>query len=811
MSGLLQDVRFALRQLRKNPGFTITATVMLAIAICANSTVLSWIDGTMLHPVPGARDTGELVSLMRGEPNPSPVPPLSYPDYRDMREQNHSFTDILAYNHDWLSITGGAEPERVYVANVSSNFFDVLGVKPWLGRFFRPEEETRPDAVPLVILSYSLWKSRFAGDPSIVGRSIEIAKHPVTVIGVTPEGFIGAMPGIRQELWLTLNPIGTNDYRMAHRRASFLNILGRLKPGVTREAANQDLETIMKRIVAAYPDDHLGTNTITLDPLWRSPFGANGYMASTLPILLAIAGVVLLLTCANVATLTLVRFVARRREIAIRQSLGAQRFQLVRQMVLEGAILAVAAGAAALLMTSWTAKAFALFIPPSSNPIVLNGTLDQNVVVGIVALAMAASMLCGAFPAWRSSKVPAAEVLKDEAASISGSSRNRHLLSGLVVAQVALSLALLVCSGLFLQTLRNLAGAYPGFEQDHVLAASVGLNLAGYSNEDAAVIRHKVLDRLAALPGVTVASLTDWVPMNFTRKTVDAYPEGYSPKPHESLEVRRADVTPRYFETLGIPLVEGRDFTPADGDKAPLVLIVDEMTANRYWPGQDPLGKKLSMWNHTLFTVVGVVRNSKHQFLSERPEPMVYMSYFQAADNETTFQVKTKGNPAEMATAVEEAIHEVDRGIPVFDVRTLRETTQMARIFAVMQSTFAGMFAVIALILAATGVYGVVAYRTQLRTHEIGVRVALGASRADVLKLVLLQGLWLTAIGLTLGLALAFALTRFIGNLLYGVSAYDATTVLAVMAILGAMSLAACYLPAHRAMKADPVTAIREQ
>jgi predicted permease len=811
MSGLLQDVRFAFRQLRKNPGFTITATVMLAVAICANSTVLSWINGTMLHPIPGARNTAELVSLMRGEPNPSPVPPLSYPDYRDMREQNRSFSGILAYNHDWLSITGGAQPQRVYVANVSSNFFDVLGVKPWLGRFFRPEEETRPEAVPLVILSYSLWQSRYAGDPGIVGRSIEIAKHPVTVIGIAPEGFIGAMPGIRQELWLTLNPIGTNDYRMTHRRASFLNVLGRLKPGVTRESANQDLETIMRRIVAAYPDDHLGTNTITLDPLWRSPFGANGYMAATLPILLAIAGVVLVLTCANVATLTLVRFVARRREIAIRQSLGAQRIQLVRQMILEGAILAAAAGAAALLLTSWTAKAFALFIPPSSNPIVLNGTLDQNVAVGIVALAMAASMLCGAFPAWRSSKVPAAEVLKDEAASISGGTRNRHLLSGLVVAQIALSLALLVCSGLFLQTLRNLTGAYPGFEQEHVLTASVGLNMAGYSNEEVTVIRHKILDRLNALPGLQVASMTDWLPMSFTRKTADAYPEGYAPKPHESLEVRRADITPRYFETLGIPLLEGRDFTPADDGKAPKVLIVDETTANRYWPDQDPVGKKLSLYNRQLFTVVGVVRNTKHQFLSERPEPMVYLSFYQQSDNETTFQVKTKGNPADMAPAVEEAIRGVDRGIPIFDVRTLRETTQVARIFAVLQSTFAGMFAVIALILAATGIYGVVAYRTQLRTHEIGVRVALGASRMDVLKLVLLQGLWLTAIGLTLGLALAFALTRLIADLLYGVSAYDPATVMGVVAVLGAMSLIACYMPAHRAMRADPVTAIREQ
>jgi predicted permease len=679
-----------------------------------------------------------------------------------------------------------------------------------LGRFFLPEEETRPDAVPYVILGYSLWKTRYAEDRAIVGKSIEIARHPVTVIGVAPEGFIGAMPGIREELWLTLNPIGSNNWRMTHRGAAFLNVVARLRPGVNREMATQDLETIMRRIVAAYPNDHLGVNTITLDPMWRSPFGANGYMAATLPILLGIAGVVLLLTCANVATLTLVRFVSRRREIAIRQSLGAGRLQLMRQMMLEGVMISLCAGAVASLLTSWTAKTFAWFIPPSSNPIVLNGNVDHNVVIGIVALAIFAGMLCGAFPAWRSSQVPAAEVLKEESASVSGGSRNRRLLSGLVVAQIALSLALLVSSGLFLQTLRNLSDGNPGFDQDRILTASVGLNMAGYSNENATIIRHRILDRVAALPGVTVASLTDWVPMSFTRKTLDAYPEGYSPRPHESLEARRADVTPRYFETLGILIIEGRDFTQSDGDKAPGVLIVDQTAANRYWPRQDPIGKKLSIWGR-LFTVVGVVKNTKHQFMNERPEPTIYMSYFQHADNETIVQVNAKGNPADLASTVQKTIHEIGGQFPVFDVRTMRETTQMARIFAVMQSTFAGMFAVIALILAATGIYGVVAYRTQLRTHEIGVRMALGASRANVLRLVLLQGMWLTFAGLGAGLALAFGLTRFIAELLYGINANDPTTVALVTTLLAVISLLACYLPAHRAMRVNPVSAIREQ
>jgi predicted permease len=803
-----RDVRYALRQLRKSPGFSITATAMLAVAICANSTVFSWIDGTMLRPIPGARDTGDLVSLQRGERNFSPTPPFSYLDYRDLREQNHTFAGILAYHHDWIALTGNAQPERVYIANVSANYFDVLGIKPLLGRFFLPEEESR--AVPNVVLGYSLWKTRYAEDPAIVGKSIEVARHPVTVIGVAPEGVVGAMPGIREDLWVTLDPLGTDEWRMTHRSggAVWLNVIGRLRPGVSRGQAAQDLDTLMHHIVTAYPDQHLGDNRITLDPMWRSPFGANGYMAATLPILLAFAGLVLLLTSANVATLTLVRFVSRRRELAIRQALGANRIQLVRQMMLEGAVLSIVAGVVALGLTSWTSKTFAWFFPANAIPLVLNGNMDHKVVIGIAVFSLLAGMLCGALPAWRSSHAPAIEVLKAESASISGGSRNRKLLSGLVVAQIALSLPLLLCSGLLLRTLRNLAGANPGFEQDHILTASVGLNIAGYSNDETQLIRHKILDRVSALPGVKVASLTDWIPMTLSHKGEDAYPEGYVPHPHESLQVYHAEVSPRYFESLNIPILEGREFTPDDDEKAPRVLIMDQTAARRYWPGQDPLGKRLRVWGR-LFTVVGVARNSTHIFVNESPEPMVYMSFFQEG-YETIVQVKTEGNPLDLAPAVEQAIHGIDSRLPVFDVRSMRECTQMASSFAVIQSTLAGMFALIGLVLAVTGIYGVVAYRTQLRTHEFGIRMALGASRVDVLRLVLVQGLWLAGTGLALGLAFALGLTRLIARLLYGISGNDPVSVVSVVMLLGAMSLLACYLPAHRAMRRNPVTAIRE-
>lgn len=804
-----RDVRYALRQLRKSPGFTITATAMLAVAICANSTVFSWIDGTMLRPIPGARDTGDLVSLRRGERTFSPTPPFSYLDYRDLREQNHSFAGILAYHNDWTALTGGAQPKPVYIANVSANYFDVLGIKPLLGRFFLPEEESGADAVPEVVLSYSLWKTRYGKDPAIVGKSIEVARHPVTVIGVAPEGFVGAAPGLRDDLWVRLNPLGTDVWRMTHRDSDWLIAIGRLRPGVSRGQAAQDLNTLMHHIVAAYPDQHRGDNRITLDPMWRSPFGVNGYMAATLPILLAFAGVVLLLTSANVATLTLVRFVSRRRELAIRQSLGANRIQLVRQMMLEGALLSIVAGAVALLLTSWTSKTLAWFFPANSIPLILNGSMDLKVVIGIAVFSMLAAMLCGALPAWRSSQAPAAEVLKAESASISGGSHNRKLLSGLVVAQIALSLPLLICSGLFLRTLRNLATANPGFEQGHVLTASVGLNIAGYSNDEAQLIRHKILDRVSALPGVKVATLTDWIPMTLIQKRTDGYPEGYVPHPHESLLVEDAEVGPRYFESLHIPILEGREFTLNDDEKAPRVIIVNQTAARRYWPGQDPLGKRLRV-SGGLFTVVGVARNSTQTFVNESPEPMVYMSIFQQPGNETIVQVKTDGNPVDMAPAVEHAIHEVDPRLPVFDVRSMRESTRMASSFAVIQSTLAGMFALIGLVLAVTGIYGVVAYRTQLRTHEIGIRMALGASRVDVLRLVLLQGVWLTGIGMALGLAFALGLTRLIARLLYGIGAGDPITVVSVVLLLGTMSLLACYFPAHRAMRRNPVTAIRE-
>jgi predicted permease len=811
MAGLFRDIRYALRQLRRSPYFTATAILMLALGICATSTVMSWIEGTMLNPVPGARDTGRLVTIMRGTWNVSPAPPFSYPDYRDLRDANRTFGGILGYHHEWATMTGGDSPQRIYAAEVTGNYFDVLGIQPALGRFFRLDEEARLGGVPYVVLGYALWKTRFGGDPAILGKSVEIQHQPFTIIGVAPRGFVGCMPAIREDLWAPLAPStapGSNDWSVLHRENTWLNVMGRLRPGVSRRAATDDLEAIMRRLVVEYPTAHLGANTITLDPLWRSPFGGNGYFAASLPVLLAFAALVLLLTCANVATLMLVRFVAGARDLAIRQALGASRIVLMRQTILEGLMVSLAGSTLALLLTVWTSRMLGRFVPPTANPIAVSGTVDPRVVLVLLVVAVGAGVLCGALRAWHSSYITPAEVLRQDTVNLSSGSRNRHVLSGLVIVQVGLSVTLLVCAGLFLRTLHNTASANPGFDDAHVLTATIGLDV-GYSRSQIWQFQKKILARARELPGMTEVSLTDWLPLSLSRKTGDVWPEGYVPQPHESGEVTRADVSAGYFSTMGIPLVEGRAFTDADNEQAPPVMIVDQTAAEHYWPGKDPLGRRLRMWN-TLYTVVGVAKNTAHLRVGETPEPMIYNSILQSGDPETILQVRAPGDPEAAAPMVVEMIHQINPQWLVYDVRPLRETTEVASTFAIMESTFASAFALLALLLAASGLYGVLAYRTQLRTHEIGIRMALGAGRRDVLWLILRQGLRLAALGIALGIVLTVALTRFISAQLYGVSPADPLTIALVTVLLTVVAGAASSLPAVQAMRINPIAAIHE-
>jgi predicted permease len=792
--------------LAKSPGFTFLVILMLALGIGANSTIFSWINSTLLNPIPGQPHTADLVTVMRGERSEHPTPPFSYPDYVDLRARNRSLSGLLGYHDDFVSLTGTSKPERIYAALISADYFEVLGVKPILGRGLLPVEEEKPGSTPSVVISYALWQSHFGADRSVIGKTIQINRKLCTIVGVTPRDFQGCKTGLRTDLWASLVYRGD---QVRERDYYWLNVLGRLKPGVSRRQAEEELNLQMQRIVEQFPDSHRGPNQITLDPLWRSPFGANVYMYKSLPMLLALAGVLLLLACANVANLLLVRSVARRREVALRMSLGATRWRLVRQLLVESLMLALAGGALAMVLTAWTAGTFAAFFPPNANlPLTLNGHVDHTVFLATMGVAILTALIFGILPALRASGLAPIAMLKEESGNISGGLQKLRLSSALVVVQITLSLLLLVCAGLFARSLQNAQRQDPGFDPNHVLLASYELEPAGYSETEGIAFHRQVLSKLETLPGIEAVTLADFSPLSFTLHTDYVEVDGYVPEPGESMEIDRAIVGPNYLRTMRTPLMAGRDLTAQDTEKSQRVILINQEFADRYWPGQDPLGKRIKVWDQW-FTVVGVARNAKYRRVVYAPAPAIFLPLFQSYCDLVIIHARVSGDPKAYAAAVEKTVHGLNADLPVFGVTTLKSNMQWGSIFERLAGTFAGAFGLLALILAAVGIYGVIAYTTRQRTHEIAIRMALGAQRVSIFRLVLGQGLQLTLTGLAVGIAVSLALTRYLQSQLFGITATDLLTYAAVALLLCLVALVACYIPARRATKVEPMEALR--
>jgi putative ABC transport system permease protein len=810
---LIRDARHAIRMLAKSPGFTLVAVLTLALGIAANSTIFSWISSTLLNPIPGVTHTSRMVTVMRGERSDHPTPPFSYLDYRDLRDRNHSFAGLLGYHDDFMSLTGAGKPERIYGALTSWNYFGVLGVHPMLGHGFLPSEEQQGSDAAVVVISYGLWQTHFGGDRSIIGRSIEINRHPYRIIGVTPRGFQGCKAGLRTDVWIPLmmDRFVWGSNRPEDRRTFWLNVLGRLRPGISDGQAQAELNVLMSQIVEHSPEAHQGTtNQISLDPLWRSPFGANIYFYKTLPMLLGLALVLLLLACANVANLLLVRSVARRRELAIRLAIGATRAQLVRQLLVESLMLGLAGGAIATAITFWTSGSLAALIPPNVLPLTLKAHVDGRVLVVTAVVSILAAVVFGILPAIRSSSLPVQTVLKEEGGSVSRTFRKNRLSSGLVVAQIAFSLLLLVCAGLFARSLENAQHSDAGFDPNHVLVASYELAPAGYSQETGIAFDRQALAKLSALPGVEAVTLADFSPLSFSIHTDYFEVGGYVSQPHESMEISRAIVGPNYFHTMRTSLISGRDFREADGPGSQRLAIVNQAFVDRYWPGQNAIGKRLNDLGDW-FTVVGVAQNAKYRLLTYPPEPVVYLPLYQTYGwtADTVIQLRAAGNAQAMASPVERAIHQLNPDLPMFNVNPMTVTMQFGTIFQRISAMFAGSYGLLAMLLAMVGIYGVVAYTTRQRTREIGIRMALGAEKGDVLRLVLGQGLRLALAGLAIGVGLSFGLTRFLKSALYGVSATDGITFAGVAVLLTGVTLAACYIPARRAAQIEPTIALR--
>ena len=812
MGDLISDLRHSIRLLLKNPGFTVVAVLTLALGIGANTTIFSWINSALLNPVPGIARPSEVVALTLSKPGDRPFP-FTYPDLEAMRDGQQSFTGIAACSFAQMSLTGKSKPERVWGMLASANYFDVLGVRPILGRSFLPAEDEKPGGAPVAVISYRLWQRHFGGNPNIVGQTIEINLHPYTIVGVTPAVFQGSQTGVRTDIWVPImigaqvNPLGD----LLHDHHYFwLFPFGRLKPGIVLRQAQEEMTLRLKPEVRNYPEEHKGHDSVTVYPLWRSPYGMNYFLATLLPALMSIAGLVLLLACANVANLMLVRSMGRRREIAIRMSLGAGRWRLVRQLLVESLMLAMAGGAVALLITVWTAGTLMEFLPAGDFPVSLSIPADRTVLLATLVISVLTGVIFGILPALRASSEAPVAVLKEDSGSTSGGLRKARLASGLVVAQISLSLLLLICAGLFIRSFLSAQQINPGFNPHNVLTASYDLFTAGYGDASGVEFDRQLVAKLEALPGIQSVALSNRVPLEFNGGSTSVKPVGYVPQANESMETQVAIIAPNYFQTLQIPLVKGRDFTLEDTKSSQRAVIVSEAFVNRYWPNQEALGKQLnSDLTHEWFTVVGVSRDCKVDGLNEKPMPFVYLPLYQVYRPAMTILARTTGDPLIFGKTVEKTIHELNADLVVFEVTTLELGEQIASFPQRIAGTFVGAFGLLALVLAAVGIYGVTSFTTRQRTHEIGIRMALGASKEDILRLVLRHGFRLTFAGAGVGLAASFVLTRYLSSLLLGVTSTDALTFSCVAILLCAVALFASFIPARRAMRVDPVVALR--
>jgi len=813
MTSFLQDIRYGFRVILKAPGFALLAVLTLALGIGANTTIFSWINSTLLNPVPGLTKPSEVVALTLSKPGENPFP-FTYPDIKAIRNGQQSFTGIAVCNFAQMSLTGKGKPERIFGMVASANYFDVLGVRPILGRAFLPEEDEKPGGAPVAVISYRLWQTHFGANPSIVGQTLKINQNPYTIVGVTPAEFQGSQTGVRTDLWVPIMMEAQVDPRgdlLNDHHYFWLLAFGRLKPGVQPQQAQGEMTTRLQPEVKNYPEEHKGHTSVTVYPLWRSPFGLNFFLATLLPVLMSIAGLVLLLACVNVANLMLVRSVGRRREIAIRISLGGSRWQLVRQLLAESLILSLAGGLVAVLITFWTKDALTKFMPVTEDiPLSLSVAADRTVLLAALVISVLTGLIFGILPALRSSAVAPGAVLSEETGRAAGGLRKARLSSGLVVAQISLSLLLLVCAGLFIRSFMSAQQINPGFNSHNVLIASYDLFTAGYSDETGVEFDRQLQAKLETLPGVEAVTLASRVPLAFGGGSTSVKPEGYVSQADESMETQVAMISPNYFHTLQIPLAKGRDFTLEDTKSSQRAVIVSEAFVNRYWPNQEALGKQLnSDLTHEWFTVVGVARDTKVNNLNERPTPFVYLPLYQVYRPGVIITARMTGDPLASSKTIEKAVHELNPELGVFDVTTLEVRSQLSSFGQRVAGTFVGAFGLLALALAAVGIYGVTSYTTRQRTHEIGIRVTLGATKRDVLRLVLGHGLGLMLMGVGIGLALSFVLTRFLSGLLLGVTSTDALTFLSVAILLCAVALFACFIPARWATRVDPMVALR--
>ena len=819
MQTIVQDVRYAFRSLLGNPGFAGVAVLMLALGIGANSTIFSWVNSVLLDPLPGTARTSELVQLTylyRGDV----MPTVSYPDYQDISSAATTVTGITGYDDLAVGVVVDREAERAWAQIVTSNFFDVLSAPISFGRGFSPDDE-KPGTAPAVVLSDAYWRRRFNTDPAVIGRQIKINTQPFTIVGIAARGFHGGVSGLSYDMWL---PIGTQPMvmpggnRLDVRGSRWLAIIGRMAPGASRDQVRDELDSIIAGMrdkwgsQGRYIDHRAGV--FAMD---NAPDGGIAVLRPVLLILTAVAAVVLLITCANLAGLLLARASARQKEIAIRLSMGAGRWRIVQQLLIEGTVLATLGGVAALVALRWTAGLLIGFAPPSELPIYLHVAVDSTVVWFTAAVAFATVLLFALAPAAQAAPADVATTLRDSGSAARAFGRHR-LRRALVAAQVALSISLLVGAGLCLRSLDQATRMTPGFRADGVVVGWLDLFSAGYTPEEGRRHYARMLERVRALPGVESATLSRRIPLGFVGGSFsDVTVEGHAASDRDPQGVAFNYVGPDYAATLGIPMVAGRDLSRDDVAATPRVAVVSESMARIFWQDRDPVGGRFMFGRPRRdqepqwITVVGVSKDIKQRSLTERPQPNLVLPILQFYSSTAVLNVRTAIGVETMGSQLQQVMRELDPSVPFYNVSLLSDHTKAATFQQKLAGDLLVVFGVLALALAGIGSYGVLSYLVGLRRREIGIRLAVGATRGDVFRLIAGGGARLIGLGLAIGLLLSIAVGIGLQSLLIGIEPTDPVTYAGVIGILTLVAAAACLVPARRAASLDPATTLREE
>lgn len=810
---LRQDIRFGFRMLRRSPAFSFLAILCLTLGIGTTTAVLSWIEGILFHPYPAVAHEERMFVLAGMTRGASGFNQLSYPDCVDLQKNSTLIQSFIVDQLVATTLSIGDRAERAVGGLVTPNYFDALGVHPAMGRGFTPDEGAGRNAHPVAVISHEAWQNRYQNDPDIIGKTQYLNGVRHTIIGVAPENFHGTFVGVSFQFWVPISMQETFDptgYKLEDRNARAVESFVFLKPGVTPRQAQEELSLLARRLENDYPETNRG-HGIQLLPLWRSPFNVATEMLPTLEIAFAVVGFVLLIACANVSTLLLVRSLLRQPEMTARLALGAGRGRLLQQLLTEGLILSAFATAGGIVVAHWCRNALVLAFPSQAPGIIVNlpGQIDWRVLALSAGVCVLSTLLFALAPAVQASRIDLAGAINSGSSGVFGGRGRSRLRSTFVLIQISLSFVLIAGAGLLMQSLQRIQSASPGFSTEGVLLSGVDLLSAGYNAERAKVFQDQLSERVRVLPGVESATFARVIPFglrDFSSASINV--EGYQSGPDESLTADYNQVGPDYFGVMGIPILAGREFTRADDENRPLVAVVDETMAAKYWPGRDPIGGRFQVEGRWI-EIAGVARASHYRSKLESPKPFFYLPLRQNFAVQGGLVIRTNQGAAGMAAALAREVHALDPNLAPVAAITMQEhvdrATYTQRLAVILLAIFGGT----ALLLAAIGLYSVMSYAVSQSTRELALRMALGAGISDLLRLVLSRGLALTAGGLIIGAAAALALTRLLSNRLYQVSPYDPVAFGSAFLLMTTVALLACLLPARRATRIDPARALR--